>query len=70
MSPGGIPMASYMDLAPFPPSFSPNGLISDHFRQFLDFWDLGDLDLAYVGLFFDKYMSQLGNDTYMGQTGG
>ena len=45
-------MASYIDLAPFPPSFSPNGLISDHFRPFLDFWDFGDLDLAYFGFIF------------------
>ena len=55
MSLGGIPMASYMDLAPFPPSFSPNGLISDHFRPFFDFGDFGGIIFAYI---FVKYMGQ------------
>ena len=36
ITPGDIPMASYIDLAPFPPSFSPNGPFPDHFRPFLD----------------------------------
>ena len=55
MTLGGIPIACYIDLAPFPQSFSPNGLISDHFRQFLDF---GDFLLLIFAYFFDKYMSQ------------
>ena len=54
-------MASYIELAPFPPSFSPKGPFPDHFRLFLDF--LICLVL-YLDLFSHKYISQLSGDTY------
>ena len=51
MTLGGIPMASYIDLAPFPLSFTPNGLISDHFKPILDFWD-------FLGIIFGHILWQ------------
>ena len=66
MTPGGIPMASYMDLAPFPPSFSPNRLFLNYFRPYDLFVFLNTI----IDLFFDKYMSQLSDDTDMDQPGG
>ena len=61
-------MASYIDLAPFPPSFSPNGLIADHFRPFLDF---GIFGVSYMD---SREMTHVWvsreADIYMGQPGG
>ena len=60
-------MASYIDLAPFPLSFTPNGQFSDHFRPFLDFGDFSHSIFVHI---FDKYMSLPSDDTHMGQPGG
>ena len=60
-------MASYIDSAPFPQSFSRaahSWTISDHFMIF------GMFVVSYLDLFFDEYVSQLSADTDMGQPGG
>ena len=57
-------MLSYIDSAPFPPSFSPNRPFPDHF------WILGNASVSYLDLFFDKYMGQPSAETYMSQLEG
>ena len=51
-------MASYIDLAPFPPSFSPNHPFPNLFRPFWDYFSI--FWVSYLDLFFDKYMRQPG----------
>ena len=48
-------MASYIDSAPFPPSFSPNHPLPNDFKPFLD---LGDIFGIILRPIFYKYMSQ------------
>ena len=55
MTPGGIAVASYIDLVPFPPCFNPNRPFPDYFTPFLDFWSFWG---SCWDIFFDKYMGQ------------
>ena len=67
MTPGGIPMPSYIDSLHFPQVSARtvhSRTISDHFRI------LGNLLVSYLDLFSDKYMCQLSADTDMVQPGG